>query len=139
MPAELPHPETADLELASVLHALSDPVRLQLVACLACDEGENCGDLSQHIALHKSTLSHHYRVLREAGITRTTIRGRTRVMRLRYEDLHARFPGLLDVVFRGLVDMIEEQWDGSAEDREKLLAALRRPVAPGRYSGAAAK
>ncbi|SUD49349.1 Biofilm growth-associated repressor [Nocardia otitidiscaviarum] len=130
MPAELPHPDTADLELAAVMHALSDPIRLQLVACLACDEGENCGDLSQNIELHKSTLSHHYRVLREAGITRTTVVGRTRLIRLRYQDLQARFPGLLSVVFRALVDMIEddEQWDGSAADRAKLLSALKRPV-----------
>lgn len=130
MAADLPHPETADLELAAVMHALSDPIRLQLVACLACDEGENCGDLSRDIGLHKSTLSHHYRVLREAGITRTTVVGRTRLMRLRYEDLQARFPGLLEVVFRGLVDMIEDddKWRGSPDDRAKLLTALNRPV-----------
>ncbi|WP_280398577.1 ArsR/SmtB family transcription factor [Nocardia carnea] len=130
MPVELPHPDTADLDLAAVLHALSDPIRLQLVACLACDEGENCGALSQGIELHKSTLSHHYRVLREAGITRTTVAGRTRVMNLRYQDLQTRFPGLLDVVFRGLVEIIEddEKWTGSPADRTKLLAALKRPV-----------
>lgn len=131
MPAELSHPDTADLELAAVMHALSDPIRLQLVACLAADEGENCGELSQHIELHKSTLSHHYRVLREAGITRTTVTGRTRVMRLRYADLQARFPGLLGAVFRALVDIVEDdvKWTGSPEDRAKLLAALKRPVA----------
>lgn len=132
MPAELSHPDTADLELAAVMHALSDPIRLQLVACLAADEGENCGELSQNIELHKSTLSHHYRVLREAGITRTTVTGRTRVMRLRYADLQSRFPGLLDVVFRALADIVEddEKWTGSPEDRAKLLAVLQRPAAP---------
>lgn len=131
MPAELSHPDTADLELAAVMHALSDPIRLQLVACLAADEGENCGELSQNIELHKSTLSHHYRVLREAGITRTTVTGRARVMRLRYADLQARFPGLIDVVFRALADIVEddEKWTGSPEDRAKLLAVLLRPVA----------
>ena len=130
MPAELSHPDTADLELAAVMHALSDPIRLQLVACLACDEGENCGDLSQNIELHKSTLSHHYRVLREAGITRTTVVGRTRVMSLRYADLQTRFPGLLAVVFRALADMVEddETWNGSPGDRAKLLLALKRSV-----------
>lgn len=130
MPAELPHPETAELDLATVMHALSDPVRLELVACLACDEGENCGDLGRNIELHKSTLSHHYRVLRQAGITRTTITGRTRHVRLRYEDLHARFPGLLDVVFRSLAQLVDddEKWNGSPEDRAKLLTALKQPV-----------
>lgn len=100
------------------------------MACLAADEGENCGELGRHIELHKSTLSHHYRVLREAGITRTTVTGRTRVMRLRYEDLQARFPGLLDVVFRALAELVEDdaKWTGSAEDRAKLLAVLKRPM-----------
>ncbi|GGL02935.1 ArsR/SmtB family transcription factor [Nocardia jinanensis] len=130
MPAELSHPDTADLELAAVMHALSDPIRLQLVACLACDAEENCGDLSQNIDLHKSTLSHHYRVLRDAGITRTTVVGRTRVMSLRYADLQARFPGLLDVVFRALAEMVEDdaKWRGSPGDRAKLLVALKRSV-----------
>lgn len=129
LPNQLPHPDTADLDLAAVLHALSDPIRLQLVACLACDEGENCGELSNGIELHKSTLSHHYRVLREAGITRTTVVGRTRVMHLRYNDLRARFPGLLDAVFAALAEQIEAKWDGAEADRVKLLTALRRPAA----------
>lgn len=130
MPTELSHPEIVDFELAAVMHALSDPIRLRLVACLACDEGENCGELGQDIELHKSTLSHHYRVLREAGITWTTVVGRTRRIRLRYRDLQARFPGLLDVVFHGLVEMIEddEKWNGSPRDRARMLAALKRPV-----------
>ncbi|NUS91218.1 MAG: helix-turn-helix transcriptional regulator [Nocardia sp.] len=138
MPAELSHPETADLDFAAVMHALSDPFRLRLVACLACDEGENCGDLSQNIALHKSTLSHHYRVLREAGITWTSVVGRTRVMSLRYADLEARFPGLLAVVFRALADMVEddEKWDGTPADRAKLLGALKRSVRSHPASGA---
>ena len=95
---ELFHPDTADIELASVLHALADPVRLGIVSRLAATGAEPCGDINDDIALHKSTLSHHYRVLREAGITRTSADGRTRVVRLRADDLEQRFPGVLPAV-----------------------------------------
>lgn len=56
------------------------------------------GDLD----VHQTTLSHHYRVLREAGVTWTTVQGRTRLVRLRGDDLDALFPGLLDSVLNGV-------------------------------------
>jgi DNA-binding transcriptional ArsR family regulator len=96
------HPATEDIELARVMHALADPVRLEIVARLAADGRENCGDVTSGIELHKSTLSHHYRVLREAGVTMTTIEGRSRIVRLRRGDLDTRFPGLLDAVLSAL-------------------------------------
>jgi DNA-binding transcriptional ArsR family regulator len=96
------HPATEDLDLASVMHALSDPVRLEIVARLAGSDGENCGGIGSEIELHKSTLSHHYRVLREAGLTRTTVEGRSRMVRLRDDDLETRFPGLLTSVLAAL-------------------------------------
>ena len=99
---ELFHPLTEDLELPSVMHALADPARLELVGRLAAVDGENCSDAGAGIELHKSTLSHHYRVLREAGLTRTTIEGRTRMVRLRRSDLEGRFPGLLGSVLTAL-------------------------------------
>jgi DNA-binding transcriptional ArsR family regulator len=99
---DLFHPATGDLNLATVMHALSDPARLEIVARLAASDGENCGDIGSGIELHKSTLSHHYRVLREAGVTLTTVEGRTRVVRLRRDDLDRRFPGLLEAVLAAL-------------------------------------
>src|SRR4051812_49931168 len=92
------HPPAGEIDLASVMHALSDPVRLEIVARLAESDGENCGGIGGGIDVHKSTMSHHYRVLREAGVTRTTLEGRSRVVRLRYDSLEARFPGLLTPV-----------------------------------------
>src|SRR3569832_1780737 len=92
------HPAIDDVELASVLHALADPVRLEIVGRLAEIDGEACGGVAEGIDLHKSTLSHHYRVLREAGLTSTTGDGRTRGVRLRRDDLEVRFPGLLAAV-----------------------------------------
>jgi DNA-binding transcriptional ArsR family regulator len=50
------------------------------------------------LALSKATLSHHFRVLREAGLVRTRLDGRKRLLSLRIDDLDARFPGLLHAV-----------------------------------------
>jgi len=94
------HPATADISLAAVMHALSDPARLAIVAQLAELGEEPCGDID--LDLHKSTISHHYRVLREAGLTLTTVEGRIRIVRLRRDDLEARFPGLLTAVVNAL-------------------------------------
>ena len=90
------HPAAQELELAAVLHALSDPVRLGIVRSLADDGPRSCGTFEVPVA--KSTLSHHFRVLREAGVTLTEPEGTQRVVSLRRDDLDARFPGLLDAV-----------------------------------------
>jgi DNA-binding transcriptional ArsR family regulator len=89
-------PAADELELASVLHALSDPVRLRIVRDLSERGACNCGTFAVPVA--KSTLSHHLRVLREAGLTFTEPAGTQRVVSLRRTDVDARFPGLLDAV-----------------------------------------
>jgi DNA-binding transcriptional ArsR family regulator len=94
---ELPHPDIADIRLTAVMHALSDPVRLAVVRQLAVSRELHCGGL-QDRGVAASTLTHHLRVLREAGVTRTHVVGRERLVSLRRDDLAARFPGLLDVV-----------------------------------------
>ena len=96
MSEPLIHPDPEQIELPAVLHALSDPVRLRIVRELADGSRCPCGTLSVPVA--KSTLSHHLRVLREAGITLTEPEGTQRVVSLRAADLDARFPGLLDAV-----------------------------------------
>jgi DNA-binding transcriptional ArsR family regulator len=93
---QLLHPPATSLELAAVLHALSDPVRLNIVCTLDAEGERTCGTFE--VAVSKSTLSHHFRVLREAGVTLTEPRGTQRVVSLRRDDLDARFPGLLDTV-----------------------------------------
>jgi DNA-binding transcriptional ArsR family regulator len=90
------HPPRAELELASVLHALSDPGRLAIVRHLAERNECSCGHFDS--GLSKATLSHHYRVLRECGVIKSRPEGRKRFLSLRREDLDARFPGLLDAV-----------------------------------------
>ncbi|WP_246183303.1 ArsR/SmtB family transcription factor [Paenibacillus methanolicus] len=94
----LHHPDRSDLQLTSVLYALSDPIRIRLVATLVKMGEGSCGCLELPIV--KSTLSHHMRTLRESGITRTRIQGTQRLQSIRHEDLEARFPGLLQTILQ---------------------------------------
>ena len=92
-------PARSEIELAAVLHALSDPVRLRIVAALAvAGEEPSCGSFD--LPVTKSTCTHHFKVLREAGVIQQRQRGTARLNALRRGDLDARFPGLLDSVLR---------------------------------------
>jgi len=91
------HPKTEDIEMPAVLHALSDPQRLRIVRVLAADSApRRCGSFDLDIT--KSTLTHHFRVLREAGVIEQRVEGTARLNSLRRDDLDERFPGLLDAV-----------------------------------------
>src|ERR671915_301406 len=99
MARTLHHPPAEALELTGVLHALSDPVRLQIVRTLAAEGGERrCGAFP--LPVTKSTSTHHFRVLRESGLIEQFADGTAVVNRLRRADLDARFPGLLESVLR---------------------------------------
>ena len=87
-----------EIALESVLYALSDPVRLSITRSLADGRESPCGDLGA--GLPKSTLSHHLRVLREAGVTRTRVESTWVYVSLRRSDLDALFPGLLDSIMK---------------------------------------
>jgi DNA-binding transcriptional ArsR family regulator len=93
---DIPHPGLEDLDLATVLHALSDPVRLEIVAGLEGGDERACGSFD--VAVTKSTCTHHFRVLREAGVIRQRQQGTMRLNSLRRDDLEARFPGLLGTI-----------------------------------------
>lgn len=92
----LPQPDLDTVEIGTVLQALADPVRLQIVRVLG-DLGEApCGGFE--LPVKRSTVSHHLRTLRESGLVETHLRGNTRVSRIRSEELDRRFPGLLAAV-----------------------------------------
>ncbi|RXK31695.1 ArsR/SmtB family transcription factor [Bacillus velezensis] len=93
------HPETDRLQLTKVLHALSDPLRLELVKQLAETTEKTCGTCAD-VRGAKSTLSHHFKVLREAGIAQVRIDGKHRYYSLRKDDLHEAFPGLLEAILQ---------------------------------------
>ncbi len=95
----LAHPSREDIELAAVLHALSDPVRLLMVRGLAGSlEGRTCGSFD--VPVTKSTCTHHFKVLREAGVIQQRQEGTARLNTLRSDDLEARFPGLLGSILQ---------------------------------------
>ncbi len=93
---ELQHPHPSEIRITQVLHALSDPLRLEIAKRLT-ERGEcSCGRLGGSVS--KSTLSHHLKVLREAGVTRMRANGTQRLVSLRRPELEERFPGLIDSV-----------------------------------------
>jgi DNA-binding transcriptional ArsR family regulator len=87
------HPHTSEITLTRVLAVLSDPIRLGLVRILADGQERGWGELRAPVA--KSTLSHHLKVLRDAGVTRTRQEGTRCFVQLRQGDLDTRFPHLL--------------------------------------------
>jgi DNA-binding transcriptional ArsR family regulator len=90
--------DLSEVELMTVLQALSDPVRLEIVRQLAdCSVGElTCGQLAVPVA--KSTASHHFKTLAHAGITGERHERTCKYIRLRRAELNERFPGLLESI-----------------------------------------
>lgn len=108
------HPSRDDITLEGVLAALSDPMRLRIVksmvsqqCCMSCTEAAPCPDMA------KSTLSNHFRILREAGLVHTEKRGVEHRNIVRLDDIEARFPGLLKTIL-GFFD---------AEDKDRSRAS----------------
>jgi DNA-binding transcriptional ArsR family regulator len=95
---EIRHPAADQIDLATVLRTVGDPVRLEIVRILADGGERNCGQMTDALGLPSSTGSYHLRLLREAGVTRTRPDGTERYMSLRRGDLESRFPGLLEVL-----------------------------------------
>jgi hypothetical protein len=96
------HPATEDITLAGVLGALSDPMRLRILkklldrrnGSISCSRAAPCAEMA------KSTLSPHFRILRDARIDPDDKAGRGRSHSVRWEDVNARFPGLLKAILK---------------------------------------
>src|SRR3954449_11955808 len=89
-------PEPQEMTLAAVMAALSDPVRVAIVRELGARGESTCGTFE--LGVSKATRSHHFKVLREAGVTHTRAEGTHRFVSLRRDDVEVRFPGLLGAV-----------------------------------------
>ena len=94
----LHHPDPTEIALPSLLHALSDPVRLEIVRSLASLDACACNAIE--LPVGKATASHHFKVLRLAGVIAQHDVGARRISSLRRDDLERRFPGLLDSVLQ---------------------------------------
>lgn len=91
-------PNRRELALEKVLAALADPTRLGIVQYLdRIDDELNCAACSCP-QRSKSTMAHHFKVLREAGVLGTREVGTQILNHVRRDDLDARFPGLLDAI-----------------------------------------
>jgi len=94
------HPKSEDIQLESVLAALSSPLRLAALRVIAGFGEHPCCDVLPQIP--KSTMTHHFRILRDSGVVWQHHVGREYRLSLRRDDLNARFPGLLDAILNPL-------------------------------------
>ncbi|MDF2716106.1 MAG: ArsR family transcriptional regulator [Paenibacillus sp.] len=89
-----------------VLHALSDPRRMLIVRSLAEHTEQNC-TFYHELEIPKSTLTHHLKVLREAGVIRLRIDGTQHFYSLRSEELESLFPGVLTSILSVKPELFE--------------------------------
>jgi DNA-binding transcriptional ArsR family regulator len=119
------HPAIEDVTVEGILHALSDPTRVKIYAAIASTACEHtCSSLSKVIErpIPKSTLSVHFKALREAGLIRSERQGVEMRNTSRCPEIEQRFPGLIPAI----VSAIQRQQAGVAK------AAAKKPATDGR-------
>jgi DNA-binding transcriptional ArsR family regulator len=92
----LHHPGKDTISLFGILYALSEPVRFSIVDQLAEGSELTCGAFKLPASKGKSTMTHHFKVLRDSGLIHTRVEGREHFTSLRKDDINERFPFLLD-------------------------------------------
>jgi DNA-binding transcriptional ArsR family regulator len=98
---QIKHPSLDQVELTDIMYALSDPTRLEIVGRLAnAGRKMTCGELD--LNRPKSSMSHHFKILRAAGLVETLIEGTEHLNALRVEEIEQKFPGVLHAVLRSL-------------------------------------
>ncbi len=92
------HPDLEEVSLQAAMQALSDPCRMEILRALM-EAGEMaCGDVPLRVS--KATRSHHFAVLRDAGLVQTRTEGTRCMTSVRRKEVERRFPGLLELVSR---------------------------------------
>lgn len=98
---QIKHPSIEQVELTDLMYALSDPTRLEIVGRLAvAGRKMTCGEFD--LNRPKSSLSHHFKILRAAGLVETLIEGTEHMNALRLEEIEQKFPGVLKSVLQSL-------------------------------------
>ena len=99
MADEFGHPAVEEMELGKIMGVLSDPLRRRVVTVLLeLPDGAERTCASFNLPVSKSTCTHHFRALREAGLIRDPDYGNRRGVTLRRAEVEQRFPGLLGVL-----------------------------------------
>ncbi|WP_044557325.1 ArsR/SmtB family transcription factor [Halobacteriovorax marinus] len=95
-------PNIEDIDITDVMYALSDPARVEIIRLMAStNEAMTCGDLQ--LDRPKSSMSHHFKILRSSGIVQTQIEGKEHYNTLRTEELENRFPGVFKSIIKYLL------------------------------------
>ena len=95
------HPNIEEITVEGILHAFSDPIRIEIFAHLAASEcAKNCSTFlnMQNQVLPKSSLSLHFRILREAGLIRSERKGVELINSTRCEELKERFGPMIQAI-----------------------------------------
>lgn len=100
MPDKTGHPYLSEMKLGAIFAALSDPIRLEVVLALAGEPETIRHCSSFNLPVSKQTRTHHFRVLREAGLIRQVDLGNSRTNQLRSAELNKKFPGLIDLLLK---------------------------------------
>jgi DNA-binding transcriptional ArsR family regulator len=115
------HPSIEDITVEGILHVLSDPVRVAIYAQMAnAGCAFSCTNFSQvsDKTIPKSTLSQHFRALREAGLIRSERHGVEMKNTTRCEEIEQRFPGLIAAIMNA----------HAVQMAERTRSAKRRPA-----------
>jgi len=122
------HPSIEDITVEGILHALSDPVRAAIYAELA---GATCTNICSNFlqisdrSIPKSTLSQHFRALREAGLVHSERRGVEMHNTSRCMEIEQRFPGLLPAILKA----------HGVQSADRVRAAKRKQAAARKQGG----
>ncbi|WP_036303666.1 ArsR/SmtB family transcription factor [Methylotenera sp. L2L1] len=96
---QIKHPTIEQVELTDIMYALADPTRLEIIALLAkAGRKLTCGEIN--LNRPKSSMSHHFKILRGAGLVQTLIEGTEHMNSLRLEEIEQKYPGVLNAVLR---------------------------------------
>jgi DNA-binding transcriptional ArsR family regulator len=102
------HPKAEEIQLTDLLYALSDPIRLSIVRCLAERRRPlTCGEIT--LDRPKSSMSHHFKILRQAGVIETRVEGKEHLNTLRVAELDKRFPGLMRSLLRVMASELPDR------------------------------
>jgi DNA-binding transcriptional ArsR family regulator len=116
------HPAIEDVTVEAVLHALADPARVAIYAgILSSGSAQSCNAFAQlsEKVIPKSTLSEHFKVLREAGLIRSERSGVEMRNTSRCAEIEARFPGLIPTIIGAHKKQLDDQARAAAAAKRR--------------------